>query len=86
MTDVLINTATDAGKLTDCAENSTGVLIAAIYDEYWTDCTDILISDDAADELIASDADNSTDYANTNVSDYAVDGFMIFMGLSLFCD
>ena len=45
-----------------------------------TYCTGIKISDDAADEFIATDYGDSTDFADTNVSDDAVDVLMILMG------
>ena len=44
------------------------------------DCADISISDDAADELIAADSDNSMDCADNNVSDDVVDAFMMLVG------
>ena len=53
----------DAVDSVDFVDNYAGGLIADIYASYSTDCANILISDDMADELIAT-AINSDDLAD----------------------
>ena len=53
-------------------------MIASIDAVDLMDCADITVSDDVADELIAT-AINSRDCADTNVLDYVVDGLMVLM-------
>ena len=90
--DGLIATDINAGNSTDCYEGAAGGLIADINTGVLINCADIFISDDAEDGLINTtidvyefittpiDADGliatpikSTDCADTNVLDDAVD-------------
>ena len=57
----------------DFTENAAGVLISAIDDGDLVDFSDLSISYNAANELIASDDANSKDCADTNVLDDFVD-------------
>ena len=86
--DGLIAITIDAGILTDCSEDAAGGLIAASYAGVSTNFTNKYISDDAADGLVVNpiDADgliatpiDSTENADTNVLDYAIDGLMMLM-------
>ena len=65
---------------TDCSDDAAGGLVTSIDAGDFTYCTGIKISDDAADEFIATDYGDSTDFADTNVSDDAVDVLMILVG------
>ena len=53
----MIDTAINAGDSTYFADDAAGGLVAAINAGNSMDCADILISDDAADELIATAID-----------------------------
>ena len=53
-------------------------MIASIDAVDLMDFSDITVSDDVADGLIATDV-NSRDCADTNVLDYVVDGLMVLM-------
>ena len=76
----LIATDINSGHYTDCCDDASGGSVASIDSSGLTYCTDIPISDDAADEFITADSGNSTDCADTNVSDDPVDVLMIMMG------
>ena len=54
-------------------------MVASIDAGYLAYFTDITISDDELDEFIDADSGNSTDCADTNVSDDAVYVLIIFM-------
>ena len=62
----MITTNINAGNLEDCDNNYAGGLISNIDDVDSIDCADILISDNKADELIASaiNYESSTDCAD----------------------
>ena len=78
--DELISSAINSDNLTACAENATCVLIAAIDDGNLTNCTDILTSDDEADELISADAGDSTYCGDNNAPCDTFDGVMMLLG------
>ena len=86
--DGLIATAINAGNSTGCDEDTAGGIIADIYASVSMNFAYILISYDAedglinnpinADELIATPI-NSTNCANTNFSDDAIDILMFLI-------
>ena len=78
--DGLIATNIIAVNSNDCSDDAAGGLVASIDAGGLIDCTHIKISDDTSDEFIAAYYGDSTDCADTNVSDDAVYVLIIFMG------
>ena len=77
---VLITTDINYGNSTDCSNYAAGRLVTSIDAGGLKNFTGITISDDAADGFIATDYGDSTDFADTNVSNDAVDVLMILVG------
>ena len=76
--DGLISTAIYDGNSMDCDEDTAVGLIADIGFGDSMDCADLSILDDVTYVLIATDID-STGFSDTNVSDYSVDRFIMYM-------